>query len=248
VAEPPPTVAVVLGGTGSIGAAIAQRLARPGAALVLGYLENRDRAERVAAGLRDRACEVRLVEGNVADPALLERVARAVAELGGLCHYLVHSVAVTSFKPITSIRSGQWDLILGISARSLLDVVSALAGPLATAHGSVVAISSQGATRFVPGYGALGPAKAALESLVRQLACELAPRGVRVNAVRAGLVDNEVLRHLPDGVREAVVRRTPLGRLGTPGEVATVAEFLLGPGAAWIAGQVIEVDGGFSLT
>jgi enoyl-[acyl-carrier protein] reductase III len=184
----------------------------------------------------------------VADPATLERLARAVAELGGQCHHLVHSVAVTSFKPITSIRPAQWDLIFEVSARSLLDVVSALAGPLVAARGSVVAMSSQGASRFIPGYGALGPAKAALESLVRQLACELAPRGVRVNAVRAGLVDNAVLQRFPGGMRDAVVQRTPMGRLGTPEEVAAVAEFLLGPGAVWITGQIIEVDGGFSLT
>lgn len=248
MAEPAGTVAVVLGGTGSIGAAIARRLARPGVALVLGYLENRERADAVAAELRAHAREVRLVEGSVTDPVIRESIALAVSELGGQCHHLVHSVAVTSFKPITSIRPGQWDLILGVSARSLLDMVSLLAGPLAAARGSVVAISSQGASRFIPGYGALGPAKAALESLVRQLACELAPRGIRVNAVRAGLVDNEVLAHFPGEVRDAVVGRTPMGRLGTPDEVAAVAEFLLGPGAAWIAGQVIEVDGGFSQT
>lgn len=248
MADSAATVAVVLGGTGSIGAAIARRLARPDRTLVLGYLENRGRAEAVAAELRGRAREVLLVEGSVTDPVTRGRLVEAVAESGGRCHHLVHSVAVTSFKPVTSIRPGQWDLILEVSARSLLDVVSALGEPLAAARGSVVAISSQGASRFIPGYGALGPAKAALESLVRQLACELAPRGVRVNAVRAGLIDNETIRHFPSGTREAVVQRTPLGRLGTPDEVAAVAEFLLGPGAAWIAGQVVEVDGGFSLT
>ena len=248
MAEPAASVAVVLGGTGSIGAAIARRLARPDRALVLGYFENRGRAEAVAVELRAHAREVRLVEGNVADPAVRGGIAQAVADLGGRCHQLVHSVAVTSFKPLLSVRPAQWDLILEVSARSLLDVVSALGDPLAAAHGSVVAISSQGAARFIPGYGALGPAKAALESLVRQLACELAPHGVRVNAVRAGLIDNEVVGRFPAGMREAVVQRTPLGRLGTPDEVAAVAEFVLGPDAGWITGQVIEVDGGFSLT
>ena len=248
MAEPAASVAVVLGGTGSIGAAIARRLARPDRALVLGYLDDRVRAGAVAEELRAHAREVRLVEGNVADPAVRGSIAEAVADLGGRCHHLVHSVAVTSFKPVLSVRPAQWDLILEVSARSLLDVVSVLGEPLAAARGSVVAISSQGAARFIPGYGALGPAKAALESLVRQLACELAPRGVRVNAVRAGLVDNQVVGHFPAGMREAVVQRTPLGRLGTADEVAAVAEFVLGPAAGWITGQVIEVDGGFSLT
>ncbi len=241
-------VSVVLGGTGGIGAAVARRLAGPGARLVLVYLERRERAEALARELESRQVEVALVRGNVADAATLAAVAERVGAWGGRCHHLVHSVAVTSFKPLSSIRPNQWNLILEVSARSLLDSVGALVEPLARARGAVVAVSSQGAARFVPNYGALGPAKAALEAVVRQLACELAPRGIRVNAVRAGLVESEVLQRMSPDVRREAERRTPSGRIGTTDEIAAVIVFLLGADSTWVVGQVVEVDGGMSLT
>jgi enoyl-[acyl-carrier protein] reductase III len=202
----------------------------------------------VANRLRPLAREVRLIEGNIAEAATRAAFVAAVEQAGGRCDRLVHCVALTSFKPLAKIRANQWDLILQVSARSLLDLVVALDQSLAAAAGSVVAISSHGSVRFIPDYGALGVAKAALEATVRQLACEFAPRGVRVNAVRAGLVDGAVLAHFPDGMRAAVLERTPRRRLTSADEVAAAAEFLLGPMAAGIVGQVLDVDGGFSLT
>jgi enoyl-[acyl-carrier protein] reductase III len=243
-----PRVSVVLGGTGEIGSAIARRLAAPGARLILGYVENRVRALRFEAELVERGCMVQRLEGNIADPATLRALAGAVRANGNRCDHLVHCVGLTSFKPLTQVRPSQWTLTLEVSARSLLDAVATLLEPLSAARGSVLALSSQGSSRFVPDYGALGPAKAALEATVRQLACELGPRGIRVNALRAGLVEGAVLARFPSAMVEAVTSRTPLGRLGTPDEIAAAAMFLLGQDAAWVVGQVLEVDGGCSLT
>ena len=243
-----PRVSVILGGTGEIGAAIARRLAGPGARLILGYVENRERAQRIEAELTERGCLVQRVEGNIADAATLRALADAVRAQGNRCDHLIHCIGLTSFKPLSQVRPSQWTLTLEVSARSLLDAVSALLEPLVAAGGSVLALSSQGSARFVPDYGALGPAKAALEATVRQLACELGPRGIRVNALRAGLVDGAVLARFPAGMADSVVSRTPLGRLGTADEIAAAATFLLGQDAAWVVGQVLEVDGGFSLT
>ncbi len=239
-------VSVILGGTRGIGAVVACRLAGRGQTLVLNHLQDRTTAVELAAKLSDRGAEVKIIEGNVTEPATRQAVLAAVEESGGNCHRLVHSVAVTSFKPLANTRANQWELILAVSARTLLDYVRALMEPLTQTQGSVVAISSQGAVRHVPDYGALGPAKAALEASVRQLAVELAPRGIRVNAVRAGLVAGDVTGRFPPEVVAAVINRTPLNRLGTADEIAAVATFLLGVEASWLTGQVVEVDGGFA--
>jgi enoyl-[acyl-carrier protein] reductase III len=241
-------VSVVLGGTHGIGAAVARRLARPGSRLVLGYLQHRARAEAFAKEIGLPACEVRLVEGHLGRPETVAKLTDEVRQWGGRCVHLVHSVAVTAFKPMTRVRPNQWDLVFEVSARSFLDTVLALLEPLARGAGSVVAISSLGSVRHIPHYGPLGPAKAALESTVRQLAVELAPRGVRVNAVRAGLVSDGAPAGFPPENQQAALARTPAGRLGTADEMAAVVEFLLGPGASWMVGQVVDVDGGFSLT
>lgn len=245
---PEPGVTVILGGTRGIGAAVARRFAVPDATLVLNHLQDQAAAMDLAQELRQDGADTVLVTGNVSEPATQQAIAAAVKATGRPCRRLVHSVAVTSFKALADTRASQWDLVLAVSARSLLDTARTLAGSLERAQGAVVAVSSLGAIRHVTNYGALGPAKAALEATVRQLAVELAPRGIRVNAVRAGLIAGHVQERLPAEVVASVLGRTPLGRLGTPADIAAVIEFLLGGGAGWMTGQVVEVDGGFALT
>jgi NAD(P)-dependent dehydrogenase (short-subunit alcohol dehydrogenase family) len=112
-----------------------------------------------------------------------------------------------------------------------------------------VAVSSLGSRRAVPAYGALGPTKAALEAIVRQCAFELAPRGVRVNAVNGGLIETGSIEKFPDAqkMKERSVQRTPAGRLGTPEEIAEIVLFLAGISSRWINGQTLVADGGFSI-
>jgi len=242
-----PGVMVILGGTRGIGAAVARAVAGPGTTLVLNHLQDRSTAGKTRDELEAQGANVVLVEGNVADRVVRKEIASAVDAGGGSCRGLVHSVAVTSFKPLTAVKPNQWDLVFAVSARSLLDMAVILAGPLEKAAGSVVAISSRGSVRHVPHYGALGPAKAALEAVVRELAVEFGPRGVRVNAVRAGLVESDVLEHLSEELTESVRRGTPLKRLGTPEEIAGVVRLLLSRDSQWITGQVVEADGGFAI-
>jgi enoyl-[acyl-carrier protein] reductase III len=116
-------------------------------------------------------------------------------------------------------------------------------------EGKVVAVSSLGSGRVVPNYGAMGPTKAALESIVRYLAVELAPRGIRVNGVSSGLVETSGIKKMP-GISRLMAEasaRTPANRIGTPEDIADVIMFLVGPSARWICGQTILADGGYSL-
>ena len=116
-------------------------------------------------------------------------------------------------------------------------------------RGHIIAVSSLGAVRAIPNYAAVGASKAALESLVRHLAVELAPRGVRVNAISAGVVDTDALKHFSnrDQILDESARRTPAGRLTEPRDVADAALFLVSPLAGMMVGHTIVVDGGYSI-
>jgi len=234
----------VTGGSRGIGKAIALRFAELGAARVaIGYLRNDKAAEAAAEELRDAGTEPVLVRGNVSS----ERVAREVAELGQL-DALIHSAATGVVRPALEIEKKHWDWTFDANAYALLALAKA-AAPQMQPGSSIVAISSLGSTRVLENYVVVGTSKAALESLVRYLAVELAPRGIRVNAVSAGVVETEALDHFPN--KDEMVRkgleRSPVGRLVEPADLANAVAWLCSPEAEMVRGHTLVVDGGFSL-
>jgi enoyl-[acyl-carrier protein] reductase III len=232
----------VTGGSRGIGRAIALRFARDGAERVsIGYLRNDSAAEETAEELRALGAEPTLVRGNVTSP----RVLAEVAALGPL-DVLVHNAATGVIRPALETEDKHWDWTLNANARALLQLAR-VAAPAMPEGSSIVAISSLGAQRVLDNYVLVGTSKAALESLVRYLGVELAPR-VRVNAVSGGVVETGALEHFPN--REEMLRAgaaNPVGRLVAPDDIAGTVAFLCSKDADMIRGQTIVVDGGFSL-
>jgi enoyl-[acyl-carrier protein] reductase III len=235
---------LVTGGSRGIGKAIALRFAELGAARVgIGYLRNDRAAEETAEELRAAGAEPVLLRGNVASGRVLGEAAES-----GPWNVLVHNAATGVIRSALETEDKHWDWTMNANARALLSLTRAVA-PSMPAGSSIVALSSLGSIRVMENYALVGTSKAALEALVRYLAVELAPRGVRVNAVSAGVVETGALDHFPN--REEMLgmaqTRTPAGRMVEPSDVADAVVFLCSPGADMIRGQTLIVDGGYSL-
>jgi enoyl-[acyl-carrier protein] reductase III len=235
---------LVTGGSRGIGKAIALRFGELGAARVgIGYLRNDRAAEETAEELRAAGAEPVLVRGNVASGRVLGEAAES-----GPWNVLVHNAATGVIRSALETEDRHWDWTMNANARALLSLTRAVA-PSMPEGSSIVALSSLGSIRVMQNYVLVGTSKAALEALVRYLAVELARRGVRVNAVSAGVVETGALDHFPN--REEMLlmaqSRTPAGRMVEPSDVADAVVFLCSSGAEMIRGQTLIVDGGYSL-
>jgi enoyl-[acyl-carrier protein] reductase III len=241
--------ALVTGSSRGIGRAIALSLADFKVDVAINYLRHRERAEATAREIEARGARALVVKGNVARPDHVARIFSEIGEAWGALDILVSNAASGVLRPATELSLHHFHWTMDINAAALLPLVQGML-ELPPGKGQVVvAVSSLGAIRAIPNYTAVGASKAALESMVRHLALELAPRGLRVNAVSAGTVDTDALTHFPnrEEILEAARRRTPAGRLLTPQDVANVVIFLCTEYASMIHGQTLVVDGGYSI-
>jgi enoyl-[acyl-carrier protein] reductase III len=239
-----PQSVLVTGGSRGIGREIARRFAEQGAnRIAIGYLRNDAAAGEAAEELRGLGAETVLVRGNVAST----RVAAEIAALGPL-DAIVHSAATGVIRPALETTDRHFDWTLAANTRAFLSIARACA-PQMPRGSSLVAVSSLGSVRVLENYALVGTSKAALESLVRYLAVELAPRGIRVNAVSGGVVATGALEYFPNAEQmlSSSRERTPADRLVEPRDIADAVAFLCSPQAEMIRGQTIVVDGGFSL-
>lgn len=239
-------LAIITGGTRGIGLAVARRLLADGWQVHACYLRNRRAAEAAEAELSATG-RYHTHKANVAREDDLATLVETVGS-GGPIRGLVLNAASGVLVPLAETTRKRWDWTLDINAWGPVRLAQ-LARPHMPAGSALVALSSPGAVRAIPDYGAVGLSKAVVEAAMRQLAWEFGPAGIRCNTVRAGLVPTEALDHFPDreGFERATLARTPLGRLVTPDDVAAAVAFLLSNDAAMISGATLVVDGGAAL-
>jgi enoyl-[acyl-carrier protein] reductase III len=243
-------LALVTGGGRGIGRAIVLELAGRGADVLLTYIRHPDEAEDTALAARALGVQAEVVRGNVADENQLEALFASIAERFGYLDILINDAASGVNRPSLELTAKHWDWTLNVNARGAW-LCAKLAAPLMQPRGggAIVSLSSLGSSRVMRDYFLVGVSKAALESLTRYLAVELAPLGVRVNAVSGGLVETDALKAFDWGQRviEETRHHTPAGRMLEPEDLARVVVFLCTEAASMIRGQTIVVDGGYSL-
>ncbi len=242
-------VALVTGAARGIGRAIARKLGAAGADVAVNYYNSHDEAEALCAELRALGRRAHAIQGSVGMPDSVDDMFADIAKHFDRIDIVVSNAASGVLKPAMDMSLKHWRWCLETNAFALA-MLAQRAVPLMPAGGRIIAMSSLGAQRAMPDYGFIGASKAALESLVRTLAQELGPKGIRVNTVSAGVVDTDALQHFPN--REELLadfaRRTPAGPVLTPDDVAGAVYLLCLPEAAMITGHTLVVDGGFCIS
>lgn len=255
---------LILGASSGFGEATARELARRGMDVCGVHLDRRAgmaHVEEITAAIRAEGRQALFFNVNAADHEKRRQVLDALQghvaeEGGGGVRVLLHSLAFGSLSPFTGTDASrlatpaQITMTLDVMAHSLVYwAQDGLTRGLLARGSRVLAMTSAGAARVWPGYGPVSAAKAALEAHVRQLAVELAPAGITVNAIRAGVTDTPALRKIPGGewMAQQAASRNPSGRITTTADVANAVAMLAGDESQWITGTVIGVDGGEDL-
>lgn len=235
--------ALVFGGARGIGAAIARRLAADGYDVALTYVSRPDKAEAVAAAVREQGREAMAIEADSADPAAIQAaVELAVSRLGPLDAVVVNA-GVLRMGSIESFSLEDLNLVLDVNVRGVYLAIQAAVGRMRDG-GRVVTVGSNTAIRTgSPGGSAYAMSKAAVASMVKGAALDLAPRRITVNNIQPGPTETDMTQGMADRLKELV----PLRRLGEPGELAALVSFLCGPDAAFMTGASLTVDGGYVL-
>ena len=241
--------ALVTGSSRGIGRAIALSLADFNVDVAINYLRNRSRAEETAHEIEERGVRALVLKGNVAKPDQVETVFSSIDKSWGGLDIVVSNAASGVLRPARELTMHHFDWAMHINAAALLPITQQFLKMNAMNEKALVAVSSLGALRAIPNYTVVGASKAALESMVRHMAAEFAPEGMRINAVSAGTVDTDALLHFPnrEELLDSARERTPAGRLVHPQDVANVVIFLCTQYAAMIHGQTLIVDGGYSI-
>jgi len=254
MADFPEGVALVIGGSGGIGSAIARGFAEAGAAIAITYRRNEETANEVAAKIRHRGGSCSVHQVGLADLESVSACLEALVAEHGAIHTIAHAAGTHIDQPyISQTTPEQWRNTMDWDVNGFFHVVHAALPHLRASRGSIVFVSSSGLRRFPPGDVLSVAPKGAIEALMRGLAREEGRNGIRANNVAVGVVDAGMFPKLVERGElsqawvDAALRNTPLRRFGKPSEIADAVVFLASERARYITGQTLFVDGGYTL-
>lgn len=242
--------ALVTGGSRGIGRSCALAAAKRGADVAITYVTNKEAAEKTAEEIRALGRRATIIQGDVGVAEDNVRAVETAIEGLGSLRYLVANAAAGTFGLTDELTVEQWDYTMEAHVRSLLVLAQTASPSMAdNGGGSIVAISSLGAHRVYDAYAAFGTAKAAIETLVRYLAVEGGPKGIRANCICGGVVLTDLFKEIPEweSIAAAAGERSPLGSALDPDEIGEPAAFFLSDEARMVTGQTLCVDAGFTL-
>ena len=238
--------ALITGSSRGIGRAVARELAHQGWAVGINYLTRRDKAQELVEELTGEGCQAAAFQADVADGAAVEEMVRRLTQTFGPVELVVNNAGVAGQSLFQDISDEMWNRYLAVNLGGARNTIKAvLPHMISEKRGCIVNISSIWGQRGASYEVAYACTKAAIIALTRSLAMELAPSGIRVNCVAPGVINTDMVQVLGQDTLDDLARETPLGRLGTPEDIAAAAVFLASERAGFITGQVLTVDGGF---
>ena len=242
-------VAVVTGASKGIGAGIAKALAAEGASVVVNYASSREGADKVVAEITAKGGKAVAVQGDVGKSADIKALFEATKKAYGRLDVLVNNAGVFDFAPLESVTEAEYRRQYDINVLGPILATQEALKLFSPEGGSVINVSSVVAYNAMPNSVVYASTKAALDSITRTLAMELGPRKIRVNSLNPGGVETEGTHRvgvIGSEFEKDLVRRTSLGRIGQPDDIAKVAVFLASDDAAWVTGDRITASGGFN--
>jgi len=238
-------VALVTGASRGIGRAIATTLAEQGANVVIGCLTNVALADEAVSQIRAEGGTAQVLPFDVTDAAQVRAAVSEIVDEHGRLDILVNNAGLSVDVLLARLKEADWATVLATNLTGVFHCTKAVLRPMLRArYGRIVNVTSIVAEMGNAGQAAYGAAKAGVGGMTRSLAREISGRGVTVNGVAPGFIETEMTAGLPEAVREEYLRLIPVGRMGTPGEVAALVAFLCSPAAGYITGQTIGINGG----
>ncbi len=239
------SVALITGAARGIGRAIALELARPGLTMYLNDVALGDDATRTQKDVEAKGAQARLIEFNVADFGQVQQGLDQIVKESGRLDLLVNNAGITRDNLILRMKEDEWDAVLTVNLKGAYNCIRAVSKPMVKQRfGRIINISSVVGVMGNAGQANYVASKAGLIGLTKSVARELASRNITVNAVAPGFIQTEMTESLPEKVKAEMLAQIPLGRFGTPQEVAQAVAFLASEAAAYLTGQVIHVNGG----